>query len=93
MDVDVFRLDLQHVAAAPGQQQLVRLERLPQPRDLDVEAVAGCPGRSVAPQLVDQPITGDHLVRVQEEKSEQSSWLRAAERHRAAFLKNLDWPE
>ena len=91
-DVDLLRLDLEDVAAGPCQQRLVRLERLAQPRDLDVEAVVGRPRRPVRPKRVDQPVARDDLVRVKQEERQQRARLRAAERDRAAVARASTGP-
>jgi len=50
-------------------------------------------GRRVSPQLVDETIAGDDLVRVQEEDGENSSLLRAAEVKGVLAVSDLERPK
>ena len=93
MDVDLLRCDPQHVAPGPGQEQLLRVEALTQPGDLDVEVVARGAGRPVGPQLVDHPVARDHLVGVQEQERDQRPLLRSPERNRPAVPNSFERPE
>ena len=92
-DVDLLRLDLEHVAARTRDEQLGRLEQLSQPRHLMVEAVARRARRPLGPQLVDQPVARDDLVRVEQENREQSTLLRTADRDDPPALPDLERPE
>jgi hypothetical protein len=56
------------------------LEHLSQMRDVALEHVRGRLRRRLAPQVIDQSVGGDDLVRVQEEHGEHSALLGAAER-------------
>jgi hypothetical protein len=49
MDVDLLGVDLEHITSAPRLKDLLRFERLSQPRDLDVEAVPSGAGRPRGP--------------------------------------------
>ena len=50
-------------------------------------------GRRPAPEFVDQAVTGDDLVRVEEQNHQQRALLRAAERKRAAVLEHFERTE
>ena len=60
------------------------VERLPEPRDLMVEAAIGRAGRAVPPDLVDQPVARHDLIGVQEEDREERPLLRASDGDDAA---------
>ena len=47
-------------------------------------------GRVLAPELVDQPVSRNHLARVQEEHGEQRTWLGPAQGNLAAFVPHLE---
>ena len=93
VDVDSLRVDLERVPAAPRHQELVGLERLPQPRDLHVQAVPRRPGRALGPERLDESISRDDLVRVDQEERQQRARLRAPQRKRAVLADCFDGPE
>ena len=63
---------------------------LPQPRDVNLEGL-GRGGRRLLPEeLVDQPIGGKRLVRVEQEQRQQSPLLAAPERNRPALIEDLE---
>ena len=68
-----------------------RLERLAQMRDVTLEHVRRRLRRRVAPEVVDQAVRRDDLVRVQEEKREHCPLLRAAERKEIPVCSDLQW--
>jgi hypothetical protein len=74
-------------------EELRLLERLPQTGYIDLEAMCRGWRRARAPQLVDQPIGRDHLVRAEEQHGEEGALLRTAERHRFAADPDLQRPE
>ena len=84
--VELARCQPQQVAAAAGQQHLARrpvrpsrLERRPQPGDVDVQRVHRSGGQLVAPDPVDQLIARDRLVRPRRQQPEDRPPLRRAE--------------
>ena len=86
LQVELVRPDVDDVARRPGHDRLPACaERLAQLRDAYLER--GRPGfrRLIAPELVDQAVAGDDLVRVQEEEREQGPLLRSTERHQATL--------
>ena len=73
-DVDVVGTDLGDVAVAARQHHLTvggRLQLLAQLRDVHVQALGRRRRRPLAPQLVDQALRRDHLVRVHQQQSQQ----------------------
>jgi hypothetical protein len=91
--VDLLGLALEDIAAASRVQRLVRRKGLAQPRDLDVEAVSGGPGRSIGPERVDEPVSRDDFVRVEEQEGQEGAGLRATQRERAAVPEGFDRPQ
>ena len=55
-----------------------------------LQRVGGCPGRLCAPELVDEPVCRDDLVRTREKECEKRPLPRAAERERTALLDDLE---
>ena len=55
-----------------------------------LQRVGGCPGRLGAPELVDEPVCRDDLVRTREQECEKRPLPRAAERERTALLDDLE---
>src|SRR5207248_10310725 len=93
--VDLIRAYLQHVSGRQRDENLVLasvaawLERLAEMRNVALEHVRGGLRWRVAPQVVDQSVGGDDLVRVQQEQREHSPLLRAAERERSPIRGDL----
>ena len=56
-------------------------------------ALAAAVGRLCAPELVDEPVCRDDLVRTREQEGEQRPLPRAAERERTALLDDLEWSQ
>ena len=78
-EVELLRLDVQDVAGRARGQPL-GAELAPQPHDVDLDALRRRGGRRLSPQLGDQPVGGNDLVRVQQQEGEQRTLLEAAER-------------
>ena len=55
-----------------------------------LQRVGGCPGRLRAPELVDEPVCRDDLVRAREKEREKCPLPCAAERERTALLDDLE---
>ena len=66
------------------------LERLPELRHVDTDDLLGRFRRLLTPELVDDPIDGDHLVPMQEQEGEKRTRPRAAERDGTAILGDLE---
>ncbi len=61
---------------------------------MDLERSPGCVGRLLAPQLVDETIARDRLVRVEQEEGKEAALFRASELHvRSLVVHDLDRPE
>src|SRR5262249_39987457 len=58
----------------------IAAEERPQPRDVGVERTPGALPGALAPQVVDQSIAGDDLVRVQEQQRQERTLLRPTQR-------------
>jgi hypothetical protein len=69
--VELIRLHADQVARLPRHDHVGGCKRLPQLGDVVLERVAGCARGLCAPELVDQPIRGHHLVGGREEQGEQ----------------------
>jgi hypothetical protein len=94
--IEAFGRDAQDVARCPGREKLVVGPVGEQASELRHVAVQDGVHRRrgvVAPELLDEPLARDDLVRVQDKKGEQRALLRAAERQRALRLCGLERPE
>jgi hypothetical protein len=65
------------------------LERLAQARDVHLEALGGAGRRVLTPELVDQPVARDDLVRVQQQDRQHRALLAAGERELTALVNDL----
>ena len=92
VEVECVGPDPDDVAGRPGRQHVVR-QRLAQPRDVDPQRRGGALRRVRAPELVDQPVGGNDLVRVKEEQGEQRARLRSAQGNLAASVPHLERPQ
>ena len=90
--VERVRLDLDQVAGRTGDED-VRREHLAEVRDVRLEDVDRCLGRLLAPELVDQAIARDDLVRSGEEERKQRALPRAAQGERVPAVDCLERPE
>ncbi len=89
VEIELVGLDPDDVAGRSGRQHVLR-KRLAQSRDVDAQRSGGVLGRVLAPELVDQPVGGNDLVRVEEEHGEKRTRLEAAEGDLAAFVPHLE---
>ncbi len=84
--VELVVADLQHVSGWPGHENLVlappasRLEELAEIGDVALEHVRSRFRGRLTPDLVDQPVGTDYLVRVEDEQRKDGPLLCAAER-------------
>ena len=83
LDVELVGLDVDPVAAAAALDPL-RAEDAPEAVDVDLERVRGGAGRVLAPDRVDQPLAGQHLVPAQQQEREQGALLGPSEPQRLA---------
>jgi len=65
----------------------------PQPREIDAQDRVDRSRSRVAPELLDQSLARDGLVRVQEEKAEERALSRTTERECSPAPGDLEWPE
>ncbi len=80
------------VAAGLGDDR-VAAERLAELRDVHLNRGRGGLGRLLAPELVDQALTRDGLVRVQEQKAEEAALLGACDLEAVAVVLDLEGAE
>ena len=85
-------VDREQVAVSPRQDHIVA-ERFAQLRDVALNDLDRARGSVLAPQLVDQPISREHLAAVNQQHSQQRTLLRAAQRERATVLRDLKRPK
>ena len=91
--IDRSGLDVQHVPGPrPGDERSVA-ERPSQPRDLDLQRVAGHAHRILGPEVLDQPLRADHDARFEGEPDEQLGRLARPHRNRDAIAVQLDRTE
>ena len=88
--VELVRADADHVARLLRDDRVVRGECLAELGDVVLQRVGGCPGRLRAPELVDEPVRRDDLVRMRQKEREKRPLPRAAEREHTALLDDLE---
>ena len=93
LEIDLLGLDVERVPGRARDEQGVRLERLPEARHVLLQRRLGVGGRSVAPELVDEPIARERLSAVQDEQREDALLPRSAECEDALALEHLEWAE
>ena len=89
VEVELVGLDSNDVARR-SRGQHIRRKCLAQPRDVDPQRSGSVLGRVLAPEVVDQPVTGNDLVEVKKEHSEKGTRLRPAEGDLAAVIPRLE---
>jgi hypothetical protein len=80
-------------AASTGSALRRGAEHLPELRHAHLQRRDAGSGRLDAPELIDQPVARDDLVRMQEQESEQRPLARAGERHLLPVAGDLQRPE
>ena len=83
MCIEPFRRDTQHVARCLREQELFAGsvgKESPQPREIDVQDRVDSLWGSIPPELLDESLARDRLVRVHEEEAEERALFRTAER-------------
>lgn len=90
--VDVVLLKTQDVARRL-RQETIGPEQFAQTRDRVLERRRRGAWRLLPPEGVDHPISRDHLVEVQEEKSEQGALVAAAKWQPGSIVDDLEWTE
>ena len=76
--IELTRRQLELIATAPGVHHAIT-QRPAQMKDITLERLGGSRGRSLAPQLVDQPLAGYHLTAVQEQDRKHRALLSTAQ--------------
>ncbi len=91
--VDSLRVDPQLVAVLARHEQLrvpaLARERPAQAMDVHLDRFRCGRGRALAPELVDQAVGAERLVRVHEQQSEQGALLAAAERNLTPLVRGF----
>jgi hypothetical protein len=64
--VELFWVDVQPIASRTGRDRIGAAARLPDLREIDVDRFARGRRRCFPPQVVDEPLARDELVRMQE---------------------------
>ena len=91
-DVELIRLHSQRVSGSLAPYPVVP-EQLAQPVNIRVERGGRAARRGFAPECIDQPVTSDDLVRVQQHNREERPLLAAAQRDGAPPLRRLQRAE
>ncbi len=89
MEIELVGLDPDDVAGRSRRQHVLR-KRLAQSRDVDAQRSGGVLRRVLAPELVDQPVGGNDLVRVEEENGEKRTRLGPAQGDLAFSVPHLE---
>jgi hypothetical protein len=92
IEIDLVSVELESVARCPCDEHL-GAERLAQPGHVSVKCRRRGLGRVLAPQIVDQLVGGDDLVRVEEQNRKQRALLRAAEGDRSLSVDDFERPK
>ncbi len=93
-DVELLRVDPDDVAGRDGREERrAGAERLAQPRDARLQRRSALVWSLPRPELLDQPVGGDDLVRMEEQEREQATLPRAGQRERDAVVENLQRAE
>src|SRR5436190_23171971 len=94
-DIEPVGVDPDAVAAVRGRDRVetVSAERLAQLGDIDVDRFFGRGRRRLAPEVVDQALARDELVRMQEQDRQDEPLLQPAQRDRLALVDHLERPE
>jgi hypothetical protein len=92
VEVELAGLDAKQIARTTCQEPPFA-ERLAHARDGGVERMACARGRTFSPQAVDQAVTRDRFVRVEEKEGKQHALLRPTEGKLTAVLQHLDGAE
>jgi len=92
--VDTLRLHVELVAMRAGEQDLVLAvpvrQRLAQARHVHLQRLVRGGGRRLAPQLLDQLVGAQRLVRVDQQHRQQRLLLAAADSDHAAFIDDFE---
>ena len=93
-DVEQSAAELKSVAsAAPSDGRPVRLEKRAKTGDVTLDRVSGRGRRVLTPDVVDQPLDRNDLVRMQEQHGKHGALLRSSKRDRDPVDADLQGPE
>jgi hypothetical protein len=98
VQIELLGLKLQHVTGRLRHEDLLggplaAGKQLPQPRNVAVQRRRRGLRRLFAPELLDQPVAGDHLVRAQQEERKEGAALLTPELDHSAAIEHLKWAE
>jgi hypothetical protein len=93
--VQLVEVDPEAVAAVCGLDRVVAVlsQRLAKLGDVDIDGLLRRRRGRRAPELVDQSLAGDELIRVQKQNRKDEPLLRPAQRDRLALVGHLERPE
>jgi hypothetical protein len=89
-EIELVRCNPDQISGLPGDDHFARAKHLSQLRDVILERVSGSPRRLGSPELVDEAIVGDDLVRTGKQDGEKCPLSRSAEREQTPFLDDLE---
>ena len=92
MQIEATRLDAELVAPRPVTITSFA-ERLAELRDVRLQDLRRSGRRAAGPQIIDQTVTPDWLVRMQEQDRQECTWLRRLQRDNAPFGYRFERPE
>src|SRR5439155_628731 len=92
VEVEVVRREHRGVAAR-ARRDRGRPEGLPEPRDVSVQSRVGRAGRTFAPDLVDDAVSRDDLVRAEEQQRENGARLPSRQCERPVLVPHLQGSE
>ena len=90
--VEFVRAESEQIAAG-GRLDAFVPERLAETRDIDLHALGRVLRRALPPQLVDDAVGRQRLVRVDREQCKERAFTTATDIDRAAVLKRLQRPQ
>src|SRR5262249_6423939 len=90
--VELTALDVKQVARWPRHDR-VRAQHPAQLRDVGLHDLSGRRGRSLPPELVDQTLTRDDLVRMEQKHAEKRAELRSLDQGPMGAADELERPE
>ena len=96
MCIEPFRRDTQHIARCLCEQELFAGsvgEESPQPREIDAQNRVDSPWGGISPELLDESLARDRLIRMDEEDGEERALFRTAERDYPLAPDDLKRPE
>jgi hypothetical protein len=94
-EVEFVGIDTKAVAAVRGRNRVetVTGQCLPQLRDVDVDRLSRGGRRRLTPELVDQALARDELVRMQKQDPQDKPLLQPGQRDRLALVDHFQWSE